>query len=498
MTEKVTRFDRLPGRFRSALARGIGRCFAGSWGLLAALVCILGPMPEAWGVSSDDVETRLRARLAERIKPRTVAEDLGLSWPVRPTTKSLADVHDDIRTKLAAEVKAKWPAKSFAEFEAEVKATFRIYKTGDEVSVTIRRGPGLESTVKGRVREIGPGTIHIGSRWVARGDLEPRDLAHFEPELAAKEIGRRARKAHNQYSRERKAFLSETQKRLVKELHTAAGYIWRGGDWVSAKELFGSTLSQIRQDEAAVLRPMIEDEIAAEKQKARAAAAEVAVVPEDKGRPWSAGQAIGAPDFEPGKDANTAWAPLAENGGEEWLELRYGLAVRIVGVGIHEALNPGAVCRVTAFTGGAGKTVLWEGQTPRPEAGTVLRLKVAGGVLADRIRICLDTRRVPGWNAIDAVEVVSTDGTHQWAASASASSTFADDPVNLVEVGGMAEADIEAKPRIPIVACFAAVVVVLLAVALGARFRKKRAAEKTAAAAPPPAPGAKPGPEQRV
>jgi len=40
------------------------------------------------------------------------------------------------------------------------------------------------------------------------------------------------------------------------------------------------------------------------------------------------------------------------------------------------------------------------------------------------VKVYLDTRRVPGWNEIDAVELVGRDGTRQWATAATAISTF--------------------------------------------------------------------------
>ena len=41
------------------------------------------------------------------------------------------------------------------------------------------------------------------------------------------------------------------------------------------------------------------------------------------------------------------------------------------------------------------------------------------------MKIYLDTKRVNGWNEIDAVELVGKDGSKQWAVNASASSTYA-------------------------------------------------------------------------
>ena len=43
-----------------------------------------------------------------------------------------------------------------------------------------------------------------------------------------------------------------------------------------------------------------------------------------------------------------------------------------------------------------------------------------------RIRIYLDSPKVPGWNEIDAVGLLDTTGTTHWADSATASSSYAD------------------------------------------------------------------------
>ena len=47
-------------------------------------------------------------------------------------------------------------------------------------------------------------------------------------------------------------------------------------------------------------------------------------------------------------------------------------------------------------------------------------------IAADQFhRVDFDRARVPGWNEIDAVELVGRDGSRQWATSAKASSSYA-------------------------------------------------------------------------
>ena len=94
-------------------------------------------------------------------------------------------------------------------------------------------------------------------------------------------------------------------------------------------------------------------------------------------------------------------------------------------VRIRESYNPGAITKVTTVANG-GEMVLWEGTSARGKAPRDFVVPVAAGVQANSIIVYLDTKRVSGWNEIDAVELVGRDGSRQWATSATASSTYAD------------------------------------------------------------------------
>jgi hypothetical protein len=111
---------------------------------------------------------------------------------------------------------------------------------------------------------------------------------------------------------------------------------------------------------------------------------------------------------------------------------------------VRESWNPGAVARVSALSEDGTSSLLWEGQTPvstKSPDDFVVNVAGAGGaegaggtVTGQSILIELDTARRPGWNAIDAVELVGRDGSRQWASGAAASSTYAD-------VGGLLAAE---------------------------------------------------------
>lgn len=124
----------------------------------------------------------------------------------------------------------------------------------------------------------------------------------------------------------------------------------------------------------------------------------------------AASAVVGAPDVYPRYgDIREAWAPRATDGGEEWIEVRFPYLVNAGSVVWVETLNPGAVRRVDDISEGSTPTVLWEG-TEAGAAGTAavaeVTLPSARSIVA--LRLVLDTRRVRGWNEVDAIGLVES------------------------------------------------------------------------------------------
>ena len=143
-------------------------------------------------------------------------------------------------------------------------------------------------------------------------------------------------------------------------------------------------------------------------------------------RDWSPEQATGAPDTLSAGDFSTAWASLQPDGTQEWLEVTFAKPVEVAEVRIRETFNPGAISKIEAVAADQKETVLWEGKANAMQAPADMVVKPANSIRSQRIKIHVDSNRVPGWNEIDAVELVGTDGSRQWATTATASSTYAD------------------------------------------------------------------------
>ena len=139
---------------------------------------------------------------------------------------------------------------------------------------------------------------------------------------------------------------------------------------------------------------------------------------------WSAGQAVGEPDTMTAGDQRTAWAPATADGGTEWLQVGFENAVEIAQVVVRETCGAGCIAKVAAILEGGREVVIWQGRRDASDGIVDAPFSAPPGLTASSVKVYLDTARVPGWNEIDAVELVGRDGSRQWAATSSASSSY--------------------------------------------------------------------------
>lgn len=126
----------------------------------------------------------------------------------------------------------------------------------------------------------------------------------------------------------------------------------------------------------------------------------------EPGGPYGALQICGVPNSVFGRDTSSAW--LAEkDGGMEWIEVYYSWPVVPTEMHIYENCGPGAVRKIEAQDELTGEwKTIWEGIDPTVEPG-VFSLQLNVDFPAHIYRISLDTA-VPGWNELDAVQLVGS------------------------------------------------------------------------------------------
>lgn len=124
---------------------------------------------------------------------------------------------------------------------------------------------------------------------------------------------------------------------------------------------------------------------------------------------WSANQATGAPNVEHYGDDGHAWTTKTQDGGIEWLDLKYPRPVHVEEVRVRESCGSGAIIKVEVFDEQGAAHTVWAGNDPTTELNYLMVKFPKTAYKADRVKITLATNVVPGWNEIDAVQLVGSD-----------------------------------------------------------------------------------------
>jgi hypothetical protein len=124
---------------------------------------------------------------------------------------------------------------------------------------------------------------------------------------------------------------------------------------------------------------------------------------------FAANQVTGAPNVDKYGDNGSAWAPKTPDAGIEWLDLRYPKPVHATAVRVRESFGSGAVIKVELFDEQSVAHLSWAGNDPTAELNYLIVKFPKTPFKTARIKLTLATNVVPGWNEIDAVQLVGTD-----------------------------------------------------------------------------------------
>ena len=124
---------------------------------------------------------------------------------------------------------------------------------------------------------------------------------------------------------------------------------------------------------------------------------------------WSANQATGAPNVDKYGDDGNAWTSKTQDGGIEWLDLKYPKPVHATEVRVRESCGSGAVIKIEVYDEQGGAHAVWQGNDPTTELNYLMVKFPKTTFKTDRVKVTLATNVVPGWNEIDAVQLVGTD-----------------------------------------------------------------------------------------
>jgi hypothetical protein len=124
---------------------------------------------------------------------------------------------------------------------------------------------------------------------------------------------------------------------------------------------------------------------------------------------YSASQATGAPNVENYGSSPAAWSTKTPDAGIEWLDLQYAKPVHATTVRVRESYGSGAVIKVELFDEQGVAHTVWTGSDPTKDVNYLVCEFPKTAYKTARVKVTLATNIVPGWNAIDAVQLVGTD-----------------------------------------------------------------------------------------
>jgi len=101
---------------------------------------------------------------------------------------------------------------------------------------------------------------------------------------------------------------------------------------------------------------------------------------------------------------NTATHDFLEKEKGQPVEPVYATEVRV-----RESCGSGAVIKVEVFDEKGGAHAIWQGNDPTKDLNYLIAKFPKTAFKTDHVKVTLATNVVPGWNEIDAVQLVGTD-----------------------------------------------------------------------------------------
>jgi hypothetical protein len=126
-------------------------------------------------------------------------------------------------------------------------------------------------------------------------------------------------------------------------------------------------------------------------------------------------QVLGKPNKLPATgSATTAWSPLNDDGGTEYIQVAFSKAQKAQQIAVAENFNPGSISKIEAYDSSGTAYLIYENNAPEAILNTQGRMFYHFFPLTNyavkSVKITLNTLAVPGSNQLDAIGIsASTD-----------------------------------------------------------------------------------------
>ncbi|OGV89382.1 MAG: hypothetical protein A3K19_33820 [Lentisphaerae bacterium RIFOXYB12_FULL_65_16] len=191
-------------------------------------------------VLEPEVKAEIQARVDAEAAPEVLAREAKLAWPLTTPTKTVAQVSEAIETAVEKEVARKYAgADDVGKLGAETREKFRVFKVGDRVSFRTMAPLGKDAPVDGILVAVSEQKIHVGSRWIDRGDVPEEIQARFYPDLAARAADQYVKAKLAAVKKAREAYAAAGHRKLTPIFFGNAGYAQHPdtGAWTASQEV---------------------------------------------------------------------------------------------------------------------------------------------------------------------------------------------------------------------------------------------------------------------
>ena len=134
---------------------------------------------------------------------------------------------------------------------------------------------------------------------------------------------------------------------------------------------------------------------------------------EQYGEQYKASQALGHPSKLPQLgESPTAWAPqLADNPGDDWIQVGFPAPTPARQVVVAESVNPGSVVRVVVTDEAGTDHTVYTNPKPQPRPDPLLYVPLPdAGLTVAKVKVFINSGAIRGINQIDAIGLTATTG----------------------------------------------------------------------------------------
>ena len=176
---------------------------------------------------------------------KDVADEMGLTIPVNPPSRSIKDIKKEISSKATEVSKEKFNPKVIAEKKMELVKKYDNAKVGDKVefmlSITGKKISGNYYGFDGVFVKVESDKFRIN-------DIDEDYRYLFDKVLSGKITNAKMNEFSKNFNDSREAFRQETVLKLENELCPQAGYLKvQTGEWVSIKDVFLGKVEKMKK-----------------------------------------------------------------------------------------------------------------------------------------------------------------------------------------------------------------------------------------------------------